>query len=85
MRHTDICSPNGDQSGDQLVDITITTHYDITMGNDDANDTHCEIIMGNDVVKDIYICDFTMSNNISTCTYHGITIHNDIAMNLSII
>ncbi len=41
--------------------ITITTHYDITMGNDIAMDAHCEITMGNDVARNIH-CDVTMSN-----------------------
>ncbi len=41
-------------------DITMATHYDITMGNDIARDVHCEITMGNDVVRDIH-CDVTMS------------------------
>ncbi len=27
-------------------------------------------------------CDVTMSNDIVMCTYHGITMHNDIAVNL---
>ncbi len=33
----------------------------------------------NDIVWDIH-CDVTMSNYIATCTYHAITMHNDIAM-----
>ncbi len=49
-------------------DITMATHYDITMGNDNARDIHCDI---------------TISNDIAMCTYHGIKMHNDIAMNLS--
>ncbi len=40
-------------------DITMATHYDITMGNDIARDTHCEITMGNDVSRDIH-CDVTI-------------------------
>ncbi len=48
-------------------DITMTTHYDVTMGNDIARVIHCDI---------------TMSNDVTMCTYHGITMHNDIAMNL---
>ncbi len=62
-------------------DITMATHYDITMGNDVATDAHCEITKGNDVARDIH-CDITMSNDVAICTYHGITMHNDIAMNL---
>ncbi len=27
-------------------------------------------------------CDVTMNNTVAMCTYHGITMHNDIAMNL---
>ncbi len=61
-------------------DITMATHYDITMANNVARDAHCEIIMGNDIAKDIH-CDVTMSNDIAMCTY-GITMHNDLAMNL---
>ncbi len=52
-------------------DITIATHYDITMGNDVARDVHCEITMGNDVTRDIH-CDITMINDFLMCTYHGI-------------
>ncbi len=58
-------------------DITMATHYDITMGRD----AHCEITMGNDVARDIH-CDITMSNDIAMFTYHHVTMHNDIAMNL---
>ncbi len=63
-------------------DITMASHYDITMSNDIARDAHCEITIGNDIARDIH-CDVTMSNDIAMCTYHGITIHNDVAMNLS--
>ncbi len=63
-------------------DITMVTHYDITMGNDIASDVHCEITMGNDVANDIH-CDLIMSNDIAMCTiYHGITMHNEVDMNL---
>ncbi len=62
-------------------DITMATHYDITMGNDIARDAHCEITMGNYVARDIHY-EVTMSNDIAMCTYHGITMHNDTAMNL---
>ncbi len=37
--------------------------------------------MGNDIARDIH-CDATMSNGFAMCTYHGITMQNDIAMNL---
>ncbi len=30
-------------------DITMATHYDITMGNDIDRDAYCEITMGNDI------------------------------------
>ncbi len=59
-------------------DITIATHYGITMGNDGCllwNTT------GNDVARDIHY-DVTMSNDVAMCTYHDITMHNDIAMSL---
>ncbi len=65
-------------------DITMATHYDITMGNDIigiARDVHCEIRMGNDVARGIH-CDVTMSNDVAMCTYHSITMHNDVVMNL---
>ncbi len=62
-------------------DITMVTHYGITMGNDVARDIHCEITMGNDISRDIY-SDVTMSNDAAMCTYHGITLHYDVAMNL---
>ncbi len=77
-----MCSPSADQSGQETnqYDITMATHYDITIGNDIARDAHCEITMGNDVARDIH-CDVTMSNDITVCTYHGITMHA-IAMNL---
>ncbi len=43
-----------------------------------------EIIIGNNVARDIH-CDVTMSNSIAICTYHGITMHNDVTMNLFIL
>ncbi len=43
---------------------------------------HCGITMVNDNVRDIHF-DVTMGNDIAMCTsYHGITIDNDVAMNL---
>ncbi len=62
-------------------DITMATHYDITMGNNIAIDVHCEITMGNDIARGIH-CDITMSNDVAMCTHHGITMHNDVTMNL---
>ncbi len=35
-------------------DITMVTHYDITIGNDIARDAHCEITMGNDVTRNFH-------------------------------
>ncbi len=61
--------------------LTISTHYDITIGNDVARDAHCEITMDNDIARDIH-CDVTISNDIAMCTYHGITMNIDIAMKL---
>ncbi len=55
-------------------DITMATHYDITMGNN-------IITMGNDIARDIH-CDVTMSNDVAICIYHDIIMHNDITMNL---
>ncbi len=46
-------------------------------------DAHCEITMGNDVARDIH-CDVTVTNDTVMCTYHGIAMHYDVAMNLSI-
>ncbi len=40
------------------------THYDITIGNDVAQDVHCNIIMGYDVVIG---------------TYHDVTMQTDVA------
>ncbi len=57
-------------------DITMATHYDITMGNDIAREVHCEITMGNDITRDIN-CDITMSNDVVMCTNHGKTMHNE--------
>ncbi len=48
-------------------DITMATHYDITMGDGITRDIHCDV---------------TMSNDIAMCTYQGITMHNGVAMNL---
>ncbi len=56
------------------------THYDIIKDNDIIRDTYY-VTMGNDVTRDI-LCDVTMSKDIAMCTYHGITMHNGIAMNL---
>ncbi len=62
-------------------DITMASHYDITMGNDVAMDAHCEITMVNDVARDIHY-DITMINDNAMCTYDGITMasHYDITM-----
>ncbi len=35
-------------------DITMATHYDITIGNDVARDVNCEITMGNDAARDVH-------------------------------
>ncbi len=61
-------------------DITMATHYDITIGNEVARDVHCEITMGNDIARDIH-CDITMNSDTAMSTYHGITMPNDVAMN----
>ncbi len=37
--------------------------------------------MGNDVARDIH-CDVKTSNDVAMCTYHGITMHDDVAMNI---
>ncbi len=58
-------------------DITMATHYDITMGNDIARNVHCEITMGKDIARDIH-CDVTMSNDVAMC----MTMHNEAALNL---
>ncbi len=41
-----------------------------------------KITMGKAIVRDIH-CDITMSNDVVMCTYHGITMHNYIAMNIT--
>ncbi len=64
-------------------DITMATHYDITMGNDVARHVHCEITMDNDIARDIH-CDVTMSNDVAMCTYHVITMHNELLWTFSI-
>ncbi len=69
------------QAGGDQYDITMATHYDITMGINVARDAHCDFTMGNDVARDIY-CDVTMSNDIAMCKYNGLTMHNDVAMNI---
>ncbi len=46
----------------------MTTHYDITMGNDIAKGAYCDITIGNYVARDIH-CDVTMSNDSVMCTY----------------
>ncbi len=43
---------------------------------------HCGTTVGNGIARDIGHGDITMGNHIAMCTYHGITVHNDIAMNL---
>ncbi len=53
-------------------DITMATHYDITMGYNSVRDAHCEITMGNDVARDIHY-DVTMGNDVAMHTYLGIT------------
>ncbi len=65
-------------------DVTMPTHYDITMGNGIARDAivKTQWVMVN-IVSNIH-CDVTISNNIMMCrsTYCGITMHNDVAMNI---
>ncbi len=61
-------------------DITMATHYDIIMDNYIAMDAHCEIRMSKDVAREIHF-DIRKSNKIALCTYHGITMHNDISIN----
>ncbi len=61
-------------------DITMATHYDITMGNDVARDSHLEITMDNVVARDIHF-DVTMHNDIAMCTYYSVIMHNNVAMN----
>ncbi len=68
-----MCSPNGDQSGQWEIN-----QYDITMATLYA---HYEITICNDVARDIQ-CDVTMSNEVTMCTYHYITTHDDIIMNV---
>ncbi len=58
-------------------DITMSTH-DITMGNDFATDVHCEITM----VMMLLGIAIVMSHWVMTATYHGITMYNDVAMNI---
>ncbi len=49
------------------------------MGNV-ARDAHCDITTG-DATRDIH-CDVTMINDFVMCTYHGMTMHNAVAMKL---
>ncbi len=50
-------------------DITMATHYDITIGNDIGSDAHCEITIGNDVARDIH-CDVIMINIMTLLCVH---------------
>ncbi len=59
----------------------MTTHYEITMGNDIARDAHFEITMDNGIARYIH-CDVTMHNDVAMSIYNGVTMHNDFAMNL---
>ncbi len=58
-------------------DITIATHYEITMVNSIARGILYEIMMG-----DIFAihCDVTMSNNVIMLTCQCITLHNDVSV-----
>ncbi len=60
-------------------DITMASHYDITMGNDIARYAHCEITMGNDVAGDIH-CDITMSNHIAMCRHFFYSMPNCVIL-----
>ncbi len=60
--------------------LCFMTHSDITMGQDVLGMLHCDITIRN-VAKDIH-CDITIDNDVSICTYHRITMDNDVAMNL---
>ncbi len=42
---------------------------------------HCGTISGSDIARDIHY-DVIMVNEVAMCTYHGITMYNDITMNL---
>ncbi len=46
------------------------------MDNDIPSDTHFDI-MGNDVARNVQ-CDITLRNDLTMCTYHGITMLNDL-------
>ncbi len=37
--------------------------------------------MVNDIARDIH-CDVTVGNNVTKCTYNGVTMDNDVAINL---
>ncbi len=50
-----------------ILSLCSMTHYDITIGNDVANDAHCNITMGNDVARDPH-CYVTMSKDINRFT-----------------
>ncbi len=72
--HTQISSGDSVLSttfcGDHIMDTTFLfhDHYDITIGNDDAEDDHCDIIMGVDIAMG---------------TYHNVTMHTDVVMTLT--
>ncbi len=56
-------------------DITMATHYDITMGIHSNVVTHCNVIMSGN--SDVILID-----DVAMCTYHHITKHNDVDVNL---
>ncbi len=62
-------------------DITMATHYDITIGNDVARMQ----VLKSQWVMTLLGTSIVMSQCIMTlllCIYHGVTMHNDIAMDL---
>ncbi len=73
MSYTCKWSPNGDQA------VRGASQYDITMGNDIARMPIVKLQWL--MLGDIY-CDVTMNNDVALCTYHSITMHNNVAMNL---
>ncbi len=57
-----------------IIHFSFTTHYDITIAKDVANDVHCDIIMGHDVVMGTYH-DIIMQTDVARMLIYYVLIH----------
>ncbi len=78
-----MCSPNGDQSG-QWRSISMTSQLPLIMTSQ-----WVMTLLGMLILKSQWVMmllrtskSHLIGNDVAMCTYHGITMHNNVAMNL---